>query len=349
MGKIIAGILATVLLTAAILFILDAPYAQWTIEHLAALGGNAYDLETDADTVTKEPSIGTGERQIVYQTQQSLGHTPQATADQSDKHTFKSNDEPANNQAQDNMSDNNTQMTDSSGQSVQHQAQTAGIEQQPQLSNKSQKHSTKNKTKTNDTDTFEAVTEDYFSDAVFIGDSRTVGMQQSGLLPNATYYAKVGIGIGDILTQRIVYDGGTMITVKEALSRHSFGKVYLMVGINDMSSGDKNWFQAQYQEILRVVQSTQPNALIYIQGNIPMSYAAQDLSGSLNNQNLVQRNEKSRQLADKKSIFYLDIASVYADANGHLNASYTSDGLHILSRYYPLWVTYLMQHAIVRK
>ena len=98
--------------------------------------------------------------------------------------------------------------------------------------------------------TFHTVTEDYFSDALFIGDSRTVGMQQSGLLPNATFYAKTGIGIGELLSQCIVNEGGYLISVENALHRHSFGKVYIMIGINDMSMGDTDWFRQQYEKII---------------------------------------------------------------------------------------------------
>lgn len=341
MGKIVSGILATILLTAAILLILDVPSAQWTVEQMAALGGNTKDLDTEDDTDAKEPSIGTGERQIVYQTHQGQSmqqDNPQLASDQTDKHTDNQQDNADGTKAHDSNCESDGQMQNNRKETKQQLTHSA---------KSSQKQTAKNKSKEANSRSFQTVTQDYFSDALFIGDSRTVGMQQSGLLPNATYYAKVGIGIGEILSQRIVYEGGTMLTVREALERHSFGKVYLMIGINDMSSGDKDWFVEQYQEILHVVRSTQPNALIYIQGNIPMSYAAQDLSGSLNNQNLAQRNEKSRQLADQDSVFYLDIASVYADANGHLHTCYTSDGLHIVSRYYPLWVNYLMQHAIV--
>ena len=161
--------------------------------------------------------------------------------------------------------------------------------------------------------TFQTVTEEYFSDALFIGDSRTVGMQQSNLLPGAVFYAKTGIGIGDILTERIVNENGYMISVKDALSRHSFGKVYIMIGINDMSMGDTQWFKEKYTEILNTVRRTQPDAIIYIQGNIPMSYGTQDFHGSLNNLNLRQRDEASKALADSKTIFYLDVNTLYAD------------------------------------
>lgn len=195
--------------------------------------------------------------------------------------------------------------------------------------------------------TYHQVSQSYFSDAVFIGDSRTTGLQESGLLPDASYYAEVGIGIDALLRQRFIYEAGMMLTLEEALSRHSFGKVYLMIGINDMSSGDEYWFVEKYKELLRIVQSTQPDALIYIQQNIPMSYAMQDMSGSLNNERLRLRNEASGQLADNNKIFYLAAGEVYEDANGNLISYYTSDGLHIKPEYYPLWVEYLQCHAVL--
>ena len=195
--------------------------------------------------------------------------------------------------------------------------------------------------------TFHTVTEDYFSDALFIGDSRTVGMQQSGLLPNATFYAKTGIGIGELLSQCIVNEGGYLISVENALHRHSFGKVYIMIGINDMSMGDTDWFRQQYEKIIQAVRQTQPDAIIYIQGNIPMSYGIQDFDGSLNNRNLRLRDEASRELADSETIFYLEVDTLYADKNGHLASMYTADGLHIKRNYYPLWVDYLEHRAII--
>lgn len=196
----------------------------------------------------------------------------------------------------------------------------------------------------------ETVEDDYFSDALFIGDSRTVGMEQSGLLPDASYYAKTGIGIGEILETAIVYEGGMMLTIPQALKQHSFGKVYIMIGINDMSRGGVDWFIEKYQEILDVVRETQPEAIIYIQGNIPMAYYQQEeeiSEGSLTNANLRKRNEASKELADDQTIFYLEIQDIYSDGYGNLNTIYTNDGLHVKSDNYDMWVDYLKQHAMV--
>ena len=85
--------------------------------------------------------------------------------------------------------------------------------------------------------TFTDVTQDYFDDAVFIGDSRTVGLRDYGGWDNATYYASIGLTVYDMFDTPIVEENGAKITVEEALSEHQFGKVYLMIGINDFLTG----------------------------------------------------------------------------------------------------------------
>lgn len=116
-----------------------------------------------------------------------------------------------------------------------------------------------------------------------------------------------------------------------------------------MSAGDTEWFTEKYRQLLELVRTTQPEAVIYIQGNIPMGYDIQDMSGALNNANLKRRNDASRLLADGRDIFYLEVEEIYEDAGGNLNSYFSSDGLHIRPQYYPLWVDYLQHHAIVRE
>lgn len=330
--RIMLGLFGTAVLTSFILFALDVSNANQAASHSAVqTNTNLADktgLSKKSSMYAKDEtlSIGTSERHMLYQPQDT---EPSHTTDSSDlSHSDHSRSEPAKTGAADDQQRSQTAKTSENSKKT------------------TNKHS--GQADDNDRNDFQTVTEDYFSDALFIGDSRTVGMLQSHLLPQATYYAKTGIGIGGFLSKRIVNEGGWMISVKDALRSHSFGKVYIMIGINDIASGDVDWFTEQYKDILETVRRTQPEAVIYIQGNIPMSYNTQDLNGALNNKNLSLRNEASRALADAENIFYLDIDKIYADANGNLKSSYTTDGLHVGTSYYPLWVDYLLQHAIVR-
>lgn len=67
-----------------------------------------------------------------------------------------------------------------------------------------------------------SVEDDYFSDAVFIGDSRTVGMfEYGGLEETAAFYASKGLTIFEVFDASIVSVPGSKkkITVEEALKQ----------------------------------------------------------------------------------------------------------------------------------
>ncbi len=333
--RIVFGLLGTAVITSFILFasnIYSAEQAALTEEP-----------SLDIDTKDENLSIRMSERHMLLQPQAA---SPSETAD-----AIPSGQEETALHNPDQSSQETDAIEDSPEQKDAKKQEASQEQEDAQKQEDAASKNTSDRKKKQKSDKkakqFCTVTEEYFSDALFIGDSRTVGMLQSHLLSNASYYAKTGIGIGDILSERIVNESGTMISVSEALCLHTFSKVYIMIGINDISSGDTEWFTQQYKEILDTVRNTQPNAVIYIQGNIPMSYGTQDLNGALNNKNLSLRNEASRALADKNTIFYLDIGSIYADDNGNLQPCYTTDGLHVMPDYYSLWVDYLLHHAIV--
>lgn len=330
MKRYLWGILVTALLTAALLAVLHIPLpgAETVMLWLAEAGGAAFEgkadvaAEKEADSAKTLAEMENGQDHVVYQSEKPAENTDDGLGE--NESVQKAPEKEAD------------YAENASGQEADHMGNAGGEETDRAESASGQEP------------LFQTVTEDYFSDALFIGDSRTVGMQQSGLLDNAAYYAKTGIGIGAILQERIVSENGVSYTVKEALARHAFRKVYIMIGINDMSAGDVAWYTQQYEEILDAVRSTQPQAIIYIQGNIPMSYGKQEPGGALTNENLRLRNEAARALADNETVFYLDIQDIYADENGHLAQAYTSDGLHVKSEYYGEWVDYLKTHAVVR-
>jgi uncharacterized protein YraI len=82
-----------------------------------------------------------------------------------------------------------------------------------------------------------AAADGYFDDACFIGHSIVVGMSMYLGLPNAQYYAVNGISAKRMLTYDgfTLPDGGTG-TVSDALTGSSFGKVYIMLGVNELGS-----------------------------------------------------------------------------------------------------------------
>lgn len=193
------------------------------------------------------------------------------------------------------------------------------------------------------------VEDDYFSDAVFIGDSRTVGLYEYGGLEEiTTFYASTGLTVYKIFDAQIVEVPGQRQkqTIEEALSQNQFKKIYLMIGINEMGTGTVASFTNRYKEVVDHLLELQPDAILYIQGILKVSTERSDQGDYINNEGIVARNEALAELADNRRIFYLDVNPLVCDETGGLVASYTFDGVHLKAKYIEIWKDYLKSHAI---
>lgn len=197
---------------------------------------------------------------------------------------------------------------------------------------------------------FGRVEDDYFEDALFLGDSRVVGMYEYGGLGDiATFYASKGMTIYKLFNAEIVElpDQNEKITVEEALQQQSFGKIYIMVGINEMGTGTVERFAETYKAAVEHLQELQPDAIIYIQAILKVTTARSNKGDYINNEGIEARNEALSQLADGKRIFYVDPNLAVCGEDGGMVKDYTSDGVHLKAKYISLWKEYLKDNAVL--
>jgi lysophospholipase L1-like esterase len=188
-----------------------------------------------------------------------------------------------------------------------------------------------------------AVNQDYFSDALFVGDSLTEGLKEYGHLDSASYFYRVGLSIYQIF-ESPKKDAQSGLTFEEMLKKREYGKIYFLLGINEIGTGTDDYFVRHYSSALQKVRALQPNAIIYIQSILPVT-AEKSSGGVFSNKRIHERNLKLKQLADGEHIFFLNVSSAYADKDGCLPKQYSGDGVHIKAKYYPIWTNYLMTHA----
>jgi hypothetical protein len=196
-----------------------------------------------------------------------------------------------------------------------------------------------------------SVEDDYFSDAVFIGDSRTVGMfEYGGLEETAAFYASKGLTIFEVFDASIVSVPGSKkkITVEEALKQNTFGKVYLMLGINEMG-GNLNPFLEQYGAVIEHLKELQPDAIIYVQAIIKVTEKRSQQGDYITNEGIVERNEALAQFADNEKVFFLDVNPSICDDTGGMIETYTFDGVHLKAQYIDIWKDFLKSHAVSRE
>ena len=140
---------------------------------------------------------------------------------------------------------------------------------------------------------------------------------------------------------------GKKVTLAEALGTRQFGKVYILLGINEIGAYTAADWAAQYKSLLDLVREKQPDAVIFIQSIFHTTQKKSD-SSYFKNEVINERNAAIAQLADGKTIFYLDLNPLFDDENGALRADYSGDGVHVRAPYYVQWRDHLYQFGVVK-
>lgn len=184
----------------------------------------------------------------------------------------------------------------------------------------------------------------YFDDALFIGDSRTVGLLEYGNLGNAEVVADSGMNVYKIFRKEFVTVSGEKKRLETVLTERQFGKVYLMMGINELGY-DFEHTVSKYRDLIGKIREWQPEALIFLEANLHITERKSAASPVYNNENINRFNEALADMADERTIFYLDANELFDDERGSLSETCTTDDTHVLARYYPDWSAWILKHA----
>lgn len=184
----------------------------------------------------------------------------------------------------------------------------------------------------------------YFQDAVFIGDSRTEGLGNSGLLGGATFYAYKGLMVDTVFTKQVISEGGQKLTVVDALRRHKYGKVYIMLGVNELGWASEDIFIKRYGKLVDEVKRIDPDSKVYVQSILPVSRAKSD-QGIYTNERIRLYNRLMKEMCAEKGVKYLDIYSAVVNNSGALPEDAAVDGVHLNMAYCKKWANYLRSHT----
>lgn len=196
---------------------------------------------------------------------------------------------------------------------------------------------------------FTTVDASYFDDALFIGDSHTDGFKDYAGLSNASYLCHNGLTVWSA-EDKAVFEtaSGGKQTLAQALSGKQYGKIYMMLGINELGTGTAESWAAQYAVLLGEVRALQPDAIVFLQAIFHTTQEKSDAT-FFKNETIDARNAELQKLADDESVFYIDCNPVFDDETGVLRADYSGDGVHVKAAYYVLWRDYLFDFGVVRK
>ncbi len=187
--------------------------------------------------------------------------------------------------------------------------------------------------------------DEYFYDALFIGDSRTVGLYLYGRITGAKYFARTSMNVSNCFSDKKSETGTGNYNLEEYLTENSFGKIYILLGINEIGYS-YSWITSRYEQLLNRIKELQPNAKIIIQSNMHVTKEKSDANpNTFNNTRINTLNNKLKELSDGITVFYAAFESIFDDEYGNLSSNYSSDGIHFKTKAYSIWKDWLEKYA----
>ena len=180
---------------------------------------------------------------------------------------------------------------------------------------------------------------------VFVGDSLTQEFLIHEMLMNHPRIAVIhnrGIG-GDTTT-------GLLSRLQESVFDLSPSKVFLLIGINDLSQADTKPedVASRIQTIAEQILQHCPDTTLYLESLYPVNESQHPMIDKAtvfpkSNARIDQINCRLKTLQNEK-LHYLDINSLLRDEDGNLRLEYTREGLHLTPEGYRVVLDELLKY-----
>lgn len=174
------------------------------------------------------------------------------------------------------------------------------------------------------------------SDALFIGDSRTMGIMEYAGITEADFFCNTGMSVFNVKKEQIAVSDLGKVTLDELLEKKVYGKIYIMLGMNELGYSFQQIVD-EYGRLYDFIREQQPDAILFIQANLHVTAKRSEQDEVFNNAAINRLNTELAKLADDTNSFYLDVNPLFDDAGGNLTAEKSSDDAHLYAKYYLEW------------
>lgn len=196
----------------------------------------------------------------------------------------------------------------------------------------------------------EAVEDDWFSDAVFIGDSRTDGLRLYSGIKDVDFLCYKGLTVFEVIDNKpVIETANGKVGVLQALEQKQYGKIYLMLGINELGYYNDQGFADTYGAVVDRIMELQPDADIYLQALIPVSTEKCQQTKQpyyVTNEQIAVYNGIIAAIAAEKEVYLVNVKEALVNEEGELPADASSDGIHFHKAGYQTWYQYLKSHTV---
>lgn len=188
------------------------------------------------------------------------------------------------------------------------------------------------------------VEDSWFDDALFVGNSLTVGLREFGRLGNADYFCDVGLSVFSVLGAQTQDRNFEKTTLEGLLRSRQYGKVILNFGINE-AGYNLDAILNKYQEVIDAVRRLQPDATIIIHGVMTTGRKKAAEAWYFTPDRVYEMNSAIKTLADWKTVYYIDVNKTLADEEGYMPDSWSGDGCHPYGTGYAEWAQWIKEEV----
>lgn len=192
----------------------------------------------------------------------------------------------------------------------------------------------------------------YFSNSVFIGDSRTEGLLLYSGLPNLNGFCYKGLSVDKLNSEANIYVEGysDKYTCYDAISMTSYDNYYCSFGVNELGWVSIDIFIEDFNDMLDHIREVNPDAVIYVQSILPVSKSVSEDSDIYKKERIDEFNARLLQMCqERKDVIYLDVASAVMDEEGYLPDEASPDGIHCNADYCKRIIQYIRQNTYTKK
>lgn len=189
--------------------------------------------------------------------------------------------------------------------------------------------------------------DEYFTDAVFVGDSMMEFVELLGEIPTANYVWKVGMSakaMGHKLFR--VRGQNDYLSAYEMIAQYNPRKIFILLGGNGLDWNSADTVIVDYEAMVDQLITLFPEAMIYVISTPPG--AAEKMRERGNSPaRFVEFATKLQELAERKGLYFLDLYSLVVDENGALPPMYDSgDGYHLSTLAYQKLIHLVRTHTV---
>lgn len=182
-------------------------------------------------------------------------------------------------------------------------------------------------------------TDQWFQDALILGNSLAGGLAQSQALTTPDYLYCNGGSVFTYGELRYEDQNGLKWLLKKRLPLQPYAKIILIYGTNEMGV-DGDYLRDHLNAFLDMVAAAQPEARLWLCNAPPLN---EGLGGTeqLTAENCRKVNALLAEVAAERDIPVIDVWSYFADETGALPADRTWDGVHLKYDGYVDWLDFL--------